>query len=458
MFKPRFRVSFALVGQRIRGSYINQLVVVFFALLTIGVPAARATNVGGVITGNTTWDLACSPWSVVNNVMVLDGVTLTIEPGVEVRFDAARALQINGELIAIGTSEDPILFTSNIGSSPGDWAYILFSDTAVDATYDLEGLYLSGSIIRHGIIEYAGGGSVSYNAALRIDSSAPFIDQSTIRYSASSGICTWGNGGGTKISSCFIHHNTSSEDGGGICAYETVEVIGCEIRDNSAHFSGGGLSILASSVIRDNIIVNNSAGVGGGGGGGIECLGAPTTITRNFIIGNSSASCAALDAGMYVTVTYNIIAENISSQDDGLYACSVLIRGSSAASYNSIVRNSNTVAEGTIGAVSCDYDCLLSHNTIVGNLAGENSTHAGIIFYNIYSPTCSNSNLWGNTGYAAYNKRDESSDPVVAENNWWGSSDGAEIEALIWDWVDDSSLGFVEYIPWLSAPDTEAPI
>jgi len=109
------------------------------ATFIVGVPTARATDVGGIIDTDTTWTLAGSPYIVTSNVLVNSGVTLTIEPCVVVKFNSGRALQIDGELIAQGTPTNPITFTSNAGASPGAWGYILFTDTSMDATYDAGG-------------------------------------------------------------------------------------------------------------------------------------------------------------------------------------------------------------------------------------------------------------------------------------------------------------------------------
>src|SRR5690242_7732455 len=80
--------------------------------------AVRAqTNVGGGIYSDTTWTLANGPYIVVSNVVVFPGVTLTIEPGVIVRFNDSLSLEIRqATLIAMGTSADSITFTSNSGN------------------------------------------------------------------------------------------------------------------------------------------------------------------------------------------------------------------------------------------------------------------------------------------------------------------------------------------------------
>ena len=60
----------------------------------------------------------CSPYFVTGNLLVREGVTLTIQPGVELVFSEERLLRVNGTLIAEGTEEDSITFTGY------DWKYI----------------------------------------------------------------------------------------------------------------------------------------------------------------------------------------------------------------------------------------------------------------------------------------------------------------------------------------------
>ena len=56
--------------------------------LSIPVPHSIGdTIVGGFITTDTVWDIGGSPYIAEQSILVMDGATLTIEPGVEVRFD-----------------------------------------------------------------------------------------------------------------------------------------------------------------------------------------------------------------------------------------------------------------------------------------------------------------------------------------------------------------------------------
>ncbi|MCW3488502.1 hypothetical protein OMD50_00005, partial [Dethiobacter alkaliphilus] len=71
----------------------------------------QGESVSGNISTDTTWTLANSPYYVSGHVTVDSGVTLTIEPGVVVKFAESRALAVYGTLDAQGTSTDKIYFT-----------------------------------------------------------------------------------------------------------------------------------------------------------------------------------------------------------------------------------------------------------------------------------------------------------------------------------------------------------
>jgi hypothetical protein len=132
---------------------------VFILLFLIPKLAAADTAVGGTISTDTTWSVTGNPYIVTSNITVIgtdgtDGITtLTIEPGVTVKFNSSRYMTIGassgdpGALIAQGTSENPILFTSNQATpAPGDWYYIRFYNTTDDAT----------TVMEHCVVEYGG--------------------------------------------------------------------------------------------------------------------------------------------------------------------------------------------------------------------------------------------------------------------------------------------------------------
>ena len=245
------------------------------------------TNVQGIINENTTWRVSDSPIIVVGSVLVPSGVTLTIEPGVVVKFDNAKGLQIEGQLIARGTNARKIRFTSNATTqAPGDWASIFFTDSSVDATLDSNANYVSGSILENCIVEYAGSGESL--GAIYASHANPFLNQCLIQ----------NNNIGVRISSPA---NSS----------ESFKITNSTIRDNL----GRGLMIAGSiAEISNNTIVNNRGGIFLGG----KCI---VNIHHNIVsenYGDDGAGINAINAnGGALTISNNVITHNSGGHHSG---------------------------------------------------------------------------------------------------------------------------------------------
>jgi hypothetical protein len=115
---PR-RVSVLVVVRRA----LLFLLASLWAIPLLPVPAARSqTTVSGRIEQDTMWTQDGSPFVLIGPVVVVADVTLTIEPGVQVRGTAGSSLVVNGALRAVGTQEQRIIFTSDSGQQ--DWSGI----------------------------------------------------------------------------------------------------------------------------------------------------------------------------------------------------------------------------------------------------------------------------------------------------------------------------------------------
>jgi len=327
------------------------------------------TEVGGLITEDTTWTLADSPYIATGNVLVSEGVTLTVEPSVEVKFESGKVLQVEGALIAKGASDNLITFTSNQPSpAPGDWGYIYFTDTSTDATFDENGNYTGGSILEHSVVEYAGGLSVDDNGSVRMNDAHPFINYCTIQNNSASGINAWNLSGTFKLTNSTISNNTTYSRGGGI-------------------YTDSG-----TVIISNNTISNNTACSSGGppyrDGGGIYAYGGTVTISNNNIIVNNGTNVIEARDGDAVTISGNTISD---SSGTGIYA----VGGTTMTiSNNSITDNTgwgiqhyggtvetisnNSICNNTAGGIWSGYSTLTISNNIICNNGGPSSNGGGI--------------------------------------------------------------------------------
>ncbi len=384
----------------------------FSATAPPGASEASCTAVSGTITTNTAWIVASSPYCATGSIVVNSGVTLTIQPGVTVQFSPNTVLEVNGELISQGTVSQPILLTSaNATPNPGDWKGVLFLASAAPSVVDANGHYLSGSVVQHSTVQYAGGAGA--NGA--IEEYAPIlVDNCIIQYNSGSGAAgavyagvdgvwitnntivndsSWGAGGvaaesnntisGNTISDNYslygnsvgvtvgshnvIDNNTITSNYGGegtfaaIAAGDYNAITGNIVSGN--HLATGIL-VGVQSVVSDNTVTNNG---GGGPGGGINA-GAGSTIENNLVTGNGAG--LSNGGGVYAqgaTVSGNTISGNGAGNGGGIYALGANVSG------NTIAGNTATNGGGIYAQES-----TVSGNMISGNSAEQNGGGAYI--------------------------------------------------------------------------------
>ncbi len=183
MFEKKLRrwISPALVVALVVG--LGLLGVGLQAQISKAAPATAGTEVSGSLSEDITWTRAGSPYIVMGNTTVNSGVTLVIEPGVQVRFDGNYWLGVNGTLVAQGTAGAPIVFTSNRPDpSPGDWDEIGFGDSSVD--YDPK--TGAGCIMENVVVEYGGG--YNLDRMVNINAASPLIKDCVFRKGVDTGV------------------------------------------------------------------------------------------------------------------------------------------------------------------------------------------------------------------------------------------------------------------------------
>ncbi len=111
---------------------------------------------------------------------------------------------------------------------------------------------------------------------------------------------------------------------------------------------------------------------------------------------------------------------------------------------NLIVNNTNGIF--TTQWVGSNNSPTIQNNTITNNTIGINlSSPSGDVCFN---------NIYGNIQYNIENANGNS---LNATYNWWGTTDPQAINQTIYDTKNDFNDGTVNFSPFLSAPNTQAP-
>src|SRR3989344_5459713 len=106
----------------------------FLILATIPNHALADTVISpnAYISEDTVWTKDGNPYFIQDDLTVEQNTTLFIEPGVVVQSGSSSWIDVFGRLIASGTSDEPILFTS----ATSDWGGIVFYNTEASSSLD----------------------------------------------------------------------------------------------------------------------------------------------------------------------------------------------------------------------------------------------------------------------------------------------------------------------------------
>lgn len=260
------------------------LLTIAFSIFTIVdktlFPIARATYVEGPIEQDTVWTLVDSPFVVSKDVTVYPNVTLTIEPEVKVKFGGNFSLMVNGRLVAEGTEDKMIVFSSNRDEpEAGDWLTI-----KLNGTHKSSFLYC--------IIEYGTNGISVENGTLN-------IQNSQVRLNSENGIMI--TNGDVEVKNNEIIKNTMS--GITIAGGNRVNV-----QNNNLASNGDGVTLSGNltseiNIHQNEILLNRQSGIH------LEAnVYTNTVILNNKLSANSYGFHVSSNASTYIT--HNDVSNN----------------------------------------------------------------------------------------------------------------------------------------------------
>ncbi len=207
--------------------------------------ALKLTLASGTIAQNTSWQYNVR---LVSDVTVPNGVTLTVLPGASVKSYLGYALNINGKLIANGTSSSRITFTSDGATpAPGDWWGIYCSGGGPDTLTFCD-------------IKYAETGLWLQNTAAN-----SYMQNDTVQYSFYTGYGVYVSNTGTANRSLRMYKcGIKSNDGIGLrVSNAKVSVSYSRIEDNGRQYISSGVYVVnGARVFFDSSRIQNNIGSG----------------------------------------------------------------------------------------------------------------------------------------------------------------------------------------------------
>ncbi len=293
---------------------MRSVAAVVFYLISLSVFAQ--TPVSGNQSG--TWYLTGSTYQVTGDVTVPAGETLTIEAGVEVEFQGNYKLTVNGNLQAIGTETDTILFTA-IDAATG-WHGIRLTEQQNGSTF-IFCRFENGKTVA-GTFPDQHGGAIMLNNCDAYFENCLFVNNEAVADDTGMGgaiyalnpseetqilHCSfinnyaYGEGGAIKFSGdtgahiewCVFENNTVLYGGGAICLYGCYDtrITNSLFYNNTTTYSSGGAVFIEgySSLIRfvNSTMYGNNAT--GGDGGAVDIAFSDASFTNSIIYNNQGA-------------------------------------------------------------------------------------------------------------------------------------------------------------------------
>ncbi len=378
---------------------------------------AQALPVPAELEGELRWDAQEGPYQIIDEVRLLEGARLEIEAGCRVELAPGALFVIQGELIARGRAEAPILFT---GSAEAPWNSIRFEPEAVSAEFQALDEYQRGSILEHCIFEHA-------ERALHLLDSAPFIHESLFRENHApvtldlrgGAAITIEEGAAPRIMGCRFERNVADLAGYGGAIYIRASdpiIQGNDFRENESVYGGALAADLMASPIVGNHFEGNRATATKGGA--LALISSVSALLNNEIRGNR----AKLDGGgVHIcvdcyphatpSVMDNLIIDNLSENEDP--------------------------RKGAAG-FGAAFLRVFAYNSLLGNLRAGQPSDFG----------------W-------YHHEEEGYPPWVSERsiaqNWWGERGSHEIAEAIFDGEDAEGYHRVSFEPLLEEAPSPQP-
>ena len=362
----------------------------FLSMILINSLFAQTTVTGGIYQ-NTTWTAANSPYLMTGSMVIFPGVTLTIEPGVEVKvtpdysFNTGnlRYLEVRGTLVAIGTDAAPITFKTTDASIPGQQTWY--------------GINIKGSQ----------GGNVQLDRFRLHDSFygiANDIAQPGVSYNWTN--CQFKNNNyGVQLNANMVYEGCLFQGNG---VGQAAQIITGSLTANNCQFIDNFCSFTWAQFIS----VSNCLFQGNGN----NIVGSPGMVSN----------CQFIDNDFAFAEGFGHTIQNCYFEGNG-----VAIDNTGSDNISACVFENNDIAVK-----------LGDNGILTNNIINDNNIGVAVLAYSPNSTLIENNTICYNTSYNLQNLTDKN---FQVNANCFCSQDSTYIENLILDGYDDITRGLVNY-------------
>jgi len=466
------------------------------------------TNVSGLISTNTTWDPNGSPYIIIDNVAIMDGVTLTISPGTNIIFNQDVILRVltGGTLISAGTKTYSIFFSAKDTSLIRSKSCILFDSGAIGTIYDVNPdndtqVDTSGSVFvycsflnfkstNEGVINtndvdllfkscvFKNNMSLKGAALFMMPSNSVFLNTKFINNVDDFGGAIYVEQGDLykeiKFINCVVEKNTGKQKGGFYLSgdsrnyyFPNLYVESCKFSDNSS--GHGGVFYVSASWCEKIKFINsefyNNTATSGFGGVGNFYSWSPSYqfITCKFINNSSAGEGGTLFLTQKHTTwispeesyVYNCLFKNNKSDESIIYTdigSQIEYHEYNKITFNGNIFYNNCTFNGEL--INSLNGLFFYNNHFINHLS---NTNYPLIYANMIEGN--GNSFWENDNKILVYLQAGSTITLNMKNNYWDTKNEIEINSKIVDFYDDVNYNTprVEYLPFLLAPPDSLP-